>query len=271
MVQVMPTARHRGRPAEDFTPEEMMVVAAARELRDRERVFVGIGLPVLATLLAQRDHAPNLLTIYESGAIGSRPSRLAMTMGDPALGSRCLAILDFFECFATMVQRDFVNVGFLGAAQLDRYGNMNSTVIGDYLKPKVRLPGSGGACEIAGNVKRFLIIMPHETKKFVEKIDFRTSPGYLLGRDQRQREGLRGGGPEAVISTLGVLRFDASGEMYLDSYHRNSSVEEVKGNTGWNLKVSPKVRETPPPTEEQVRLLREELDPRGIFLRKPSA
>ena len=263
--------RRPSKPARNYTPEEMMIVAAARELHEGDRVFVGIGLPVLSALLAQRDHAPDIVTIYEGGTIGSRPSRLAMTMGDPSLGSGCLAILDFFECFATMVQRGFVDVGFLGAAQVDRYGNMNSTVIGEYNKPTVRLPGSGGACEIAGNVKRFLIIIPHERKKFVERIDFRTSPGYLSGRDERQREGLRGGGPDAVISTLGVLRFDASGEMYLDSYHGGSSVSEVRENTGWKLKVSPKVRETPPPTEEQVRLLREELDPKGIFLRKPSA
>lgn len=269
MVQVTSRA-HQGRAAKDYTPEEMMIVAAARELHDGERVFVGIGLPVLAALLAQRDHAPNIVTIYEGGTVGSRPSRLAMTMGDPSLGSGCLAILDFFECFATMVQRGFVDVGFLGAAQLDRFGNMNSTAIGDYKKPKVRLPGSGGACEIAGNVKRFLIIIPHDRKKFVEKIDFRTSPGYLSGRDERTREGLRGGGPDAVISTMGILRFGESGEMYLDSYHRGSSVSEVKENTGWEIKVSPRVRETPPPTEGQVRLLREELDPKGIFLRKPS-
>jgi len=193
-----------------------------------------------------------------------------MTMGDPTLGSRCLAILDFFECFATMVQRDFVDVGFLGAAQVDRFGNMNATVIGDYLKPKVRLPGSGGACEIAGNVKRFFIIIPHDRKKFVERLDFQTSPGYLTGRGQRKTEGLRGGGPDVVITTKGVLRFDGSGEMYLDSYHRGCSVDEVRENTGWDLKVSPKVRETPPPTTEQVRMLREELDPKGIFLGRPT-
>ena len=261
--------RRNGGPMHDCTPEEMMIVAAARELHDGDRVFVGIGLPVLAALLAQRDHAPNIVTIFESGTIGSRPSRLAMTVGDPALGSGCLAILDFFECFAGLVQRGFVDVGFLGAAQVDRYGNMNSTVIGDYKKPTVRLPGSGGACEIAGNAKRFIIIIPHDTDRFVERLDFQTSPGHLSGGDSRRREGLRGGGPVAVISTLGVLRFYPSGQMYLHSYHPGSTVTKVRENTGWDLRVSPEVRETPLPTREQVRLLRGELDPKGIFLKRP--
>ena len=251
-----------------YSIQELMVVTAAREIRDGEVVFVGIGLPSLAATLAQRTHAPNSILIFESGVIGAKPSRLILSVGDPALASKADMIVDFFDVFSVLLQGGYIDVGFLSGAQVDKYGNLNSTVIGDYEKPKVRLPGSGGACEIASMSKRLLIIMPHEKRRFVEKVDFITSPGFLSGRAERGELGLIGKGPSAVITTLGVLRFDEKGEMYLDSVHPGVDVDEVKANTGWDLKVADEVKTTKPPTEEELRILREELDPKGIFLRR---
>ncbi|MFQ5951607.1 MAG: CoA-transferase subunit beta [Candidatus Geothermarchaeales archaeon] len=252
-----------------YTPEEIMVAAAAREIRDGEKVLVGIGLPTLAALLAQRTHAPRLVMIYESGVVGARPSRLALTMGDPALASGASMVTSFFDGFALFLQRGHINVAFLGGAQIDKRGNLNSTVIGDYSKPKVRLPGSGGACESASLADRVVVILPHEKRRFVEKVDFVTSSGHPVGAGSRSEYGLRGGGPATVVSTLGVLGFDGSGEMYLKSYHPGRSVEEVRDNTSWDLKVSADVRETSFPTDEELRILREELDPKGMFLDRP--
>jgi glutaconate CoA-transferase subunit B len=167
-----------------------------------------------------------------------------------------------------LLQRGFIDVGFLGGAQVDKYGNINSTVIGDYAKPKVRLPGSGGGCEIAAFSKRIIIITPHEKRRMVEKVDFNTSPGFLDGGAARDKFGFEGG-PSAVITTMGVLRFDErTKEMYLSSYHPGLTVDQVKENTGWELKISPNVKATEPPTMEEVKILREHLDPQGIFLKK---
>lgn len=252
----------------DYTMQELMVAAAAREIKDGEVVFVGIGLPVLATLLAQRTHAPNLVMIYEAGVVGARPARLALSIGDPTLFSDSLMIMDFHDIFAMFLQRGLCDVSFISGAQIDKYGNINSTVIGEYEKPKVRLPGSGGAYDV-GTSKKTLIIVPHDKRRFVEKVDFITTVGYLTGYDSRQKAGIRGGGTSAVITTLGILRFEKeSKEMYLSTYHSSVSIQQVKDNTGWDLKISPDVRETEPPTGEQVRLLREELDPRGVFLKR---
>jgi glutaconate CoA-transferase subunit B len=254
--------------AKDFSYQELMVTAASRELKDYEVVFVGIGIPQLGALLAQRTHAPNLTLIYESGVIGTHPQRLPLSIGDPTLVSGTFGIFSFYETFSLLLQRGFIDVGFLGGAQVDRYGNINSTVIGDYKKPKVRLPGSGGGCEIAGLAKRIIIITPHEKRRMVEKVDFITSPGFLNGSGARKRSGLEGG-PSAVITTMGVLRFDKeSEEMYLSSHHPGVTVDEVRENTGWDLKVSDSVTTTEPPTVEEVEILRKDLDPEGIFLKK---
>jgi len=254
--------------AGDFSFQELMVAAASRELRDHEVVFVGIGIPQLGALLAQRTHAPNLTLIYESGVVGTRPERLPLSIGDPTLVSGTYGIFNFYETFSMLLQRGFIDVGFVGGAQVDKFGNINSTVIGNYEKPKVRLPGSGGGCEIAGLSKRIVIITPHEKRRMVEKVDFVTSPGFLTGAEAREHAGLSGG-PSAVITTMGVLRFDEkSKEMYLASYHPGLFVDQVKQNTGWDLEVSPNVRETEPPTIEEVEILRKDLDPQGIFLKK---
>jgi len=254
--------------ANEFSFQELMVAAASRELKDHEVVFVGIGIPQLGALLAQRTHAPNLTLIYESGVVGTRPQRLPLSIGDPTLVSGTYGIFNFYETFSMLLQRGFIDVGFVGGAQVDKYGNINSTVIGEYEKPKVRLPGSGGGCEIAALSKRIVIVTPHEKRRMVGKVDFVTSPGFLEGSESRKRLDL-GGGPSAVITTMGVLRFDQqTKEMRLDSYHPGLSLDQVKQNTGWDLKVSPSVKETEPPTVEEVRILREELDPQGIFLKK---
>lgn len=188
-----------------------MIVAAARMLRDGEVVFVGIGLPNLACNLARRLHAPRLILIYEAGVIGAQPRRLPLSIGDPALVSGSLAVIPMFDLFAFYLQRGRIDVGFLSGAQVDRFGNLNATVIGDYERPRARLPGSGGAAEIAAWAGRFYVIMPHEPRRFPERCDFCTAPGFLGGGDARERAGLIGKGPAAVITDLGLLQPDASG------------------------------------------------------------
>lgn len=245
----------------------MMVVAAARALRDGDRVFVGIGLPNLACNLAKRLHAPNIQMIYEAGVIGARPTRLPLSIGDPGLVAGACLVCSMFEVFAFYLQRGLVDVGFMGAAQVDRFGNLNSTVIGTYGRPKVRLAGSGGAADIASLARKLFILTPHERRRLPARVDFLTSLGCLSGRKERQALGLPGGGPELVITDKGVLHFDESGEMVLSFLHPGVSLDEVRANTGWELKVVPDLRVTEEPTAEELRILREELDPGGIYLR----
>src|SRR3982750_1939140 len=175
-------------------PSELMAAAAARELRDGETVFVGIGLPNLACNLARATHAPNLVLIYESGAVGAVPERLPISIGDPALVTNSLSVCSMFDIFSYYLQGGLLDVGFLQGAQIDRFGNLNTTVVGDYTRPKVRLPGSGGACEIAILAKRVLIICPQSRRAFPSAVDFITSPGFVDGRDGRSRLGMPGGG-----------------------------------------------------------------------------
>lgn len=250
-----------------YSGTEMMVVAAARALRDGDRVFVGIGLPNLACNLAKRLHAPNIQMIYEAGVIGANPSRLPLSIGDPGLVTGAGLVCSMFEVFAFYLQRGLVDVGFMGAAQVDRFGNLNSTVIGPYDRPKVRLAGSGGAADIASLARKLFILTPHERRRLPARVDFLTSPGYLSGRREREALGLPGGGPELVITDKGVLRFDETGEMVLAFIHPGVSLDEVRANTGWDLKVAPDLRVTEEPTSEELRILREELDPAGIYLR----
>lgn len=249
----------------DFTTYELMVTSAARLLRDAEVVLVGIGIPNVAVNLAWRTHCPRLVLIYESGAVGARPARLPISIGDPALVTGGLGVCSMPEVFQYYLQRGFIDVGFLGGAQIDRYGNLNTTVIGDYHQPKVRLPGSGGACEIAVLARRVLVVMPHKRRSFPEHLDFITSPGFLGGGNEREQMRLLGGGPEAVITDLGVLKFSPdTREMVLESLHPGVTLEQVRENTGWPLRVHSPLRETQPPTAEELRVLREELGVRGV-------
>ena len=248
----------------DWTPTEMMVVASARQLAGEKVCFVGVGPPNIACNLARRTVSPDLQLVYEAGVFGARPARLPLSIGDPTLATGSDAIHGMFELFAFYLQGGLIDVGFLGASQIDRRGNINTTVIGDYDQPKVRLPGSGGACEIAINAGKVFVIMPQTRRSFVERVDFTTSPGHL---DGRRPEGWIGAGPTVVVTNLGVYGFDDAGEMELRSLHPSVTLEQVREQTTWELKVSENLTETPPPTEEELRLIREELDPEGTSTR----
>ncbi len=247
-----------------FTTHEMMVTTAARMLRDGEVVFVGIGIPNLAVNLARRTRCPNLVLIYESGAVGARPARLPLSIGDSVLVTGALGVCSMPEIFQYYLQRGLIDVGFLGGAQIDRFGNLNTTVIGDYQRPTVRLPGSGGACEIAVLARRVLIVINHKLRSFPERVDFVTSPGFLDGGDARQRLRLPGGGPAAVITDLSVLSFAPdTHEMVLESLHPGATLEQVQENTGWPLRIASPLRTTEPPGDEELRVLREEMSQPG--------
>ena len=250
----------------NYNNAELMTVNAARLLRDGDVVFVGVGLPNLACNLARRTHAPNLVMIYEAGVIGARPSRLPLSIGDPCLVSGATAVCSMYDIFSFYLQRGNVDVGFLGGAQIDRFGNINATVIGDYNQPKTRLPGSGGSMEIAGWANRSYIITPHQKRRFPEKVDFITSAGFLTHRKEREASGARGKGPQGVVTHLGILEPDDNGEMLLAALHPGVNVDMIQQNTGWEVKVSPKLRETDPPSAEELRILRENLDPTGIYI-----
>ncbi len=247
---------------------EIMALAAAQEIRNGDVVFVGIGLPNLAANLAQRTHAPDVRMVYEAGVYGARPSRLPISIGDPCLVTGAVQVLPMTEIFQYFLQQGLIDVGFLGAAQIDRFGNLNTTVIGaDYRQPEVRLPGAGGAAEIAWLAKRTVIILPQKKNKFPESLDFRTSVGYHEGGRSREALGSPGGGPGRVITNLGVYGFDPeSREMVLEKLHPGVSVDEVRSEVGWPLKIKEPLSITERPGKDVLELLRNELDPKGIYL-----
>jgi glutaconate CoA-transferase subunit B len=242
-----------------------MVCQAARQLQDRDVVFVGIGLPNMACNLARRMHAPNLVLLYESGAVGATPERLPVSIGDPALVTNSLSVCSMYDIFNYYLQGGIIDVGFLQGAQIDRFGNLNTTVVGKYEKPSVRLPGSGGACEIAVLAKKVFVIAPQTKRSFPRNVDFITSPGYVDGPDTRARLGMPGGGPVMVITDLGCYDFE-DGEMVLTSLHPGCTVEQVNENLGWTARVASHVETTTPPTAEELRIIREELDPNHLFI-----
>jgi glutaconate CoA-transferase, subunit B len=247
--------------AESFSQSEMMIVAAARELAGQRVCFVGVGLPNIAVNLAKRTVAPDLELVYEAGVFGARPARLPLSIGDPTIVTGSTSVTSMFELFGFYLQGGLIDVGFLGAAQIDRFGNINTTVIGDYDSPTTRLPGSGGACEIAINAREVFVIMRQSKRSFVEKIDFRTSPGNL---GDRAAQGWLGRGPSVVVTDLGIYHFD-DGEMRLDSIHPGATLDGVRETIGWDPKVAEQVATTPAPTEEELRLIRVELDPGGAY------
>ena len=251
----------------DYTSSELLTINASRLLRDSDVVFVGVGLPNLACNLARHTHAPNLVMIYEAGVIGAQPARIPLSIGDPTLVSGAISVCSMYDIFAFYLQRGNVDVGFLGGAQIDRYCNINATVIGDYDHPKVRLPGSGGSMEIAAWANRCYIITPHQKRRFPEKVHFRTSAGFLGGRAERESAHLRGGGPQAVVTDLGILEPDENGELVLTALHPEKTVADVRENTGWDIKVASPLRATDPPTPEELHILRTELDPDRIYLK----
>ena len=241
-----------------FTADEMMSVAAARALADHRSCFVGIGLPSVAANLARRTVNPDLVLIYESGTIGARPTRPPLSIGDGELATTADAVVSVPEMFNYWLQPGRVDVGFLGAAQLDKHGNINTTVIGPYANPSTRLPGAGGAPEIAASCREVFVVLRQSRRGFVERVDFRTSVGYGDGPGDRERLGLPGKGPVLVITDLGVLRPDPrTCELTLTNVHAGVTVEQVRAATGWDLAVAADVAETEPPTAEELKALRD--------------
>lgn len=239
-----------------YTLSELMVCAAAREIKDGEVVFVGMRLPLIAFVVAKRTHAPNAIGLFENGVIRSTPApELIYTMADPPnlLGAtQCLDMLGVMG----LLQSGRVDLGFLGAAEVDRFGNLNSTQV-EGLHGVVRLPGSGGACDIASLAQRFVVLLEHKKERLPERVSFITSPGNGDGRGWRTKVGLPRGGPSAVITTKAVLRFGEDGEAYMDSVHPGVDVEEVVINTGWKLRVAENVKRTLEPSAEELKAIRE--------------
>jgi glutaconate CoA-transferase subunit B len=238
--------------------DDIMTVVAARTLRDRAVCFVGIGLPSLAANLARRLHAPDIVLVYESGAIGAKPTTPPLSIGDGELAETADAVVSVPEIFAYWLQAGRIDVGFLSAAQIDRYANINTTVIGPYDDPKVRLPGAGGAPEIAASSREVIVVVRQSLRTFVDRLDFVTSVGHHAGHDSRARLGLRGRGPIAVITDLGVLRPDpVSQELVLTEIHPGVVAEEVSARTGWPLRISATLTVTAPPTQVELAALGE--------------
>ena len=242
----------------DWTADEMMTVAASRALDDGRVVFVDIGLPSTAANLARRTHAPNLVLVYESGAIGARPPHLPLSIGDSSLAETADALVSVPEIFSYWLQAGRIDVGFLGAAQLDRFANINTTVIGPYDRPAVRLPGAGGAPEIAGSCGEVVIVVRQSRRTFVEELSFVTSVGHGRGPGDRRRFGLRGRGPTLVITDLGLLRPDPeTAELTLTALHPGVTVDDVRAATGWEPAVDADLAVTEPPTPAELDVLRE--------------
>jgi glutaconate CoA-transferase, subunit B len=252
-----------------FSSSEMMIVAAARELAGQHVCFVGVGLPNIAVNLAKRTVAPELELVYEAGVFGAQPARLPLSIGDPTIVTGATAVTSMWDLFSLYLQGGLVDVGFLGAAQIDRFGNINTTVIGDYDHPTTRLPGSGGACEIAINARQVFVIMRQSRRSFVDRIDFRTSPGNLGGAENaariRREQGWLGRGPSVVVTDLGIYHFDDSGEMRLDFVHPGATLDQVRETIEWEPKIAPDLRTTPAPTPDELRLIRVELNPAGSY------
>lgn len=270
-MSASPEARVAQSPRPDvdvYTPGEMMAVVAARELRDGEVVFVGIGLPNLACNLARETHAPRLVLIYESGAVGAVPERLPVSIGDPALVTGSLMVCGMADVFQCLLQNGRIEVGFLGAAQVDRWGNINSTVIGDYGHPTIRLPGSGGAAEIATHARRTIVVAKLSRRAFPEAVDFVTSPGHAYHGTPRRALGLPGAGPIKVITDRAVLEPDAAtGELVLSALYPGIAAADVGRDVGWPLRAREPVARIAPPTPDELTLLRQRLDPDRLFLK----
>lgn len=256
-------------PPIGYTIKEQMIVSSAREIKDHDIIYAGVGLPNVAVLLAKFRHAPNATIVFETGIIRTEPCILGL--GVDTLPTQYLSdMLTDVLYVNSLAQRGFFTVGFLGGGQIDRYGNINSTCTGDYSKPSLRFPGSGGGCDIASLCKNVVIVIEQKRDRFPERVDFITAPGYLDGKQgSRERIGLAPGtGPTKVVTNLGTYSFH-EGEMILESIHSGAGVtlEEIRANTGWDIRVSDDLKETAPPTEEELSLLRERVDPGQKFIR----
>lgn len=252
----------------DYTPREMMALTAAREIRDGDIVFCGTGISMLAAMAAKHISAPNSVIFFETGAIDSRLEEVPLAVADPRVMFWTSVNGGLADSFATMQNR-FTGqrvVGILGAAQIDKYGNLNSTAIGDYFRPSVRFSGSGGACDVASFVSRTIIFMQHEKRKFVNHLDYLTSPGWLDGPDGRKKAGLPGGGPSAVITNMAIMRFDEkTREMYLAGYYPGITPAQVSKNMQFEVDIS-RAMEVRPPSPEELNILRDKCDPQRLIL-----
>ena len=240
-----------------YSPDEMMAVAASRRLQEGMTCFVGIGLPSTAANLARRSHAPGCVLIYESGTIGAKPLHLPLSIGDGELAETADTVVSVPEIFSYWLQAGRIDVGFLGAAQIDRFGNLNSTVIGDYDAPKVRLPGAGGAPEIAASCRQTFVMLRQSPRTFVKELDFRTTVGFADGAGSRNRLGFRGAGVTAVVTDLGVLEPDPeTSELTMTVLHPGVNAEDARSETGWELKVADDLVVGEPPTADELEVLR---------------
>ena len=244
--------------AERASAGETQTVVAARRLRGARSVFIGVGRPSTAAMLARLVHNPELVLVYESGTVGAKPFHVPLSIGDGELAATADVVVSVPEMFNYWIGPGRIEVAFLGAAQVDRYANLNSTVIGDYEHPKARLPGAGGAPEIAANCGEVIVIAPHSRRTFVERLDFVTTVGHGDGPGSRERLGFRGRGPTAVITDLGVLEPDPeTKELVLTQVHPDVTVDQVREATGWDLRVAEELLVTEPPTDEELAALRE--------------
>jgi len=251
----------------EYTDRELMVIAAGREIRDGDLVFVGMRLPLLAFAFAKRTHAPGAIGLFENGIVRDQPAaETLMTMSDTPNIPGALWSTGTLEIMS-LLQQGLVDLGFIGAAEIDKHGNLNTSYVGDWHRPTVRLPGSGGGADIASLARRFVVIMPQEKHRFKERVDFITSPGFGDGAGWRERVGLPGSGPAAVITTLGVYRFEPkTREMVLASWHPGQSVETVRTATGWDLRLADGCSRTPTPTAAELEFVRA-CDPTGFWTR----
>lgn len=251
-----------------YTLKELMAIVAAKEIKDGDIVFCGTGISMVAAMAAKQINAPHSVIFFETGAIDSKLEEIPLSVGDPRVMYGAASNGGLLDSFATMQNRitgDHV-IGILGAAQVDKYGNLNSTCIGDYHRPDTRFSGSGGACDVASFVPRCIIFMQHEKRKFPKKVDYLTSPGYLDGPQGREKAGLMPGGPTAVITDLGVMRFDdKTKEMYLAHYYPGITPQQILDNMEFSVDIS-KATEVPPPTPEELNILREKCDPQRLLL-----
>jgi glutaconate CoA-transferase subunit B len=251
-----------------YTARELMAVVAAREIHDDEIVFCGTGVSLLAAMAAKHIHAPRAIIFFETGAIDPDLREIPMTVADPRVMYGASVNAGLAEAFA-MMQNRFLGprvVGILGAAQVDRYGNLNSTCVGDYAHPAVRFPGSGGACDVGSFVGRTIVFVQHERRRFVERLDYLTTPGYLAGPGERERAGYPHGGPTCVISDKALLRFDdVDKQMFLDRYYPGTTPQEIQSHTGFSLDLT-RAAPLDPPTAEELRILRQEVDPQRLIL-----
>jgi glutaconate CoA-transferase subunit B len=253
----------------EFTTLELMAVCGSKQIKNGEVVFIGTGLPLIAAMLAKKTHAPGAKIVYEAGFIDSNAIDIALSIADSRLGYRASGAIGLIETLGLMLQGGHVDLGFVGAAQIDEHGNVNTTYIGDFEKPSVRLPGSGGGNDIVSSAKRIVVIMTHEKRKMVKKLDYLTSPGFLDGPGAREKAGLLGGGPSLVVTNLCQMDFDPETKrIRLATIHPGVSIQQIMENSGFDLIIPKDVPTTESPTCEELALLRA-IDPHGIYIPRP--